>query len=108
MANCTIQCFSLREDYLDTKRMLAEVETEIAKLQRIADALRGSESKQGSTGHGMSAAARRRISLAQKARWAKQKASGPSGKPKRTISAASRRRMAAAQKARWAKAKRKS
>ncbi len=40
--------------------MLEEVEQEIAKLQRVADALRGSESKQSSkrgTGHGMSAAA---------------------------------------------------
>ena len=96
---------------MDTKRMLGEVEQEIAKLQRVADALRGSTAKQ-SRPRGkrktMGAAARRKISLAQKARWAKQKASGPTGKPKRTISAASRRRMAAAQKARWAKAKRKS
>jgi hypothetical protein len=48
----------------------------------------------------MSAAARRRISLAQKARWAKQKAT-----PKHTISAAGRKRIAAAQRARWAKVK---
>jgi hypothetical protein len=48
----------------------------------------------------LSAPARRRISLAQKARWAKQKA-----KPRRTMSAAGRRRIAAAQRARWAKAK---
>jgi hypothetical protein len=50
----------------------------------------------------MSAAARRRISLAQKARWAKQRAP----KPKRAISAAGRRRIAAAQRARWAKVRR--
>jgi hypothetical protein len=96
---------------LDTKRMLREVEAEITKLERIADVLRGSTAKRGAARgkrKGMSAAARRKISLAQKARWAKQKASGPSGKPKRTISAASRRRMAAAQKARWAKVKGKS
>jgi hypothetical protein len=49
----------------------------------------------------MSAAARRKISLAQKARWAK--ARGQASKPKRTISAAGRRRIVAAQKARWAK-----
>ena len=48
----------------------------------------------------MSAAGRRRISRAQKARWAKQKAT-----PKRTISAAGRKRIAAAQRARWAKVK---
>ena len=49
----------------------------------------------------ISAAARQKISLAQKARWAKQR----TAKPKRTISAAGRRRIAAAQRARWAKAK---
>ena len=52
---------------------------------------------------GMSAAARRKISLAQRARWAKAKGHAP--KPKRTISAAGRRRIAAAQRARWAKLK---
>jgi hypothetical protein len=49
----------------------------------------------------LSAAGRRRISLAQKARWARAKGRAP--KPKRTISAAGRRRIAAAQRARWAK-----
>jgi hypothetical protein len=52
------------------------------------------------------AACRRRISLAQKARSAKQKASGHAPKPKRTISAAGRRRIAAAQRARSAKVNR--
>ena len=50
----------------------------------------------------MSAASRRKISLAQKARWAKQKGK----RPKRTMSAASRRKIAAAQRARWAKVRR--
>src|ERR1035437_5544027 len=51
--------------------------------------------------HYMSAAARRKISLAQKARWAKAKGHAP--KPKRTMSAAGRKRIAAAARARWAK-----
>ncbi len=51
----------------------------------------------------MSAAGRRRISQAQKARWAKVKGHAP--KPKRTISAAGRKRIAEAQRARWAKVK---
>ena len=56
-------------------------------------------------GHTMSASARRRMSLAQKARWAKKTASDKAGKakPKRTISAAGRKRIVAAQRARWAK-----
>ena len=49
----------------------------------------------------MSASARKRMSLAQKARWAKAKGHAP--KPKRTMSASARRKIAAAQRARWAK-----
>ncbi len=53
--------------------------------------------------HTMSASARKRISLAQKARWAKAQAGKV--KPKRTMSASARRKIAAAQRARWAKVK---
>lgn len=76
------------------------------QVQRIDEALAalGSVSSNGSS-RTMSAAARRKISLAQKARWARQKAKGHAPKPKRTISAAGRRRIAAAQRARWAKIK---
>ena len=51
--------------------------------------------------HSFSASARRRMSLAQRARWAKAKGQAP--KPKRTMSASARRKIAAAQRARWAK-----
>ena len=73
------------------------------EVERIDGALAalGSTGSNGTRPHTMSASARRRISLAQKARWAKQRAP----KPKRTISAAGRRRIAAAQRARWAKVK---
>jgi hypothetical protein len=50
----------------------------------------------------LSASARKRISLAQKARWAKQ-GSNHQPAPKRALSASARRRIAAAQRARWAK-----
>jgi nucleoid-associated protein YgaU len=53
------------------------------------------------TGRTMSSAARRKISLAQKARWAK--ANGQAPKPTRTISAAGKKRIAVAARARWAK-----
>ena len=52
--------------------------------------------------HHVSAAARRKMSLAQKARWAKATA-----KPVRRMSAAARRKIAVAQRARWAKLKAK-
>src|ERR1022692_2080033 len=51
--------------------------------------------------HRVSAAARRKMSLAQKARWAKNGESS-AGKPKRVMSAAARKKIAAAQRARWA------
>jgi hypothetical protein len=49
----------------------------------------------------LSAAGRRKISLAQRARWAKAKGRAP--KRNGTISAAGKKRIAAAQRARWAK-----
>jgi len=56
--------------------------------------------------HHVSAAARRKMSLAQKARWAKSATKvQPIAKPKRVMSAAARRKIAAAQRARWAKVK---
>jgi hypothetical protein len=51
----------------------------------------------------ISAAGRKRISLAQKKRWAK--ARGRASKRKRTISLAGKKRIAAAQRLRWAKLK---
>jgi hypothetical protein len=61
----------------------------------------GSGSNHTKPRHTLSAPVRKRMSLAQKARWAKAKGHAP--KPKRTISAAGRKRIAAAQRARWAK-----
>jgi len=51
----------------------------------------------------LSASARNRISLAQKARWAERADRAHKMKPKHTMSAAARRKIAAAQRARWAK-----
>jgi len=57
----------------------------------------------------LSASARKRISLAQKARWAKSKGKDQAGKmkPNRTMSPSTRRKIAAAQRARWAKVRAK-
>ena len=54
----------------------------------------------------MSAAARKKISAAAKARWAKVKGTAKKAKAapkKRTMSLAARRKIAAAARARWAK-----
>jgi hypothetical protein len=55
-----------------------------------------------STRRTVSAAARRKMAAAQRARWAKAKgAAGPA--PVRTMSQAARKKIAAAQRARWAR-----
>ena len=64
------------------------------------------KSNDGSSRRTLSASARRRISLAQKARWARRAAKQTGKmKTKRTMSASARRKIAAAQRARWAKLK---
>lgn len=83
----------LRSARRDAAREVEKIDAAIAALNGAGH---GAKSQ-----HTMSAAGRKRISDAQKARWAKQKA-----RPTRMISAAGRRRIAAAQRARWAKAKR--
>jgi hypothetical protein len=75
---------------------LRHVDAALSVLGRL-----GGDGSYTKRGHTMSASARKRMSLAQKARWAKTR--GRAAKPKRTISAAGRKRIAAAQRARWAK-----
>jgi len=55
----------------------------------------------------LSASARKRMSLVQKARWAKRAAKDHAGKgkPKRTMSVSARKKIGAFQRARWAKLK---
>jgi len=77
------------------------------EVQRFTAALAALGSSQSNRRRTLSASARRRISLVQKARWAKVRAGNVvsigSRHGKRTISAAGRKRIAAAQRARWAK-----
>jgi len=92
---------------------LRVVRTNLANQLKHVDAALSVLGKLGGGGsytkprHTVSASARKRMSLGQKARWAKRAASGRAAtvKPKRTISAAGRKRIAAAQQARWAKVK---
>jgi hypothetical protein len=84
----------------------AERTTLVNELRHVDAALSvlgklGGGSSRTKPRHTVSASARKRMSLAQKARWAKAKVHAP--KPKRTISAAGKKRIAAAQRARWAK-----
>ena len=70
------------------------------QLKHVDTALSVLGKLHGGSSHTLSAAGRKRISLAQKARWAKAKGHAP--KPKRTMSASARRKIAAAQRARFA------
>lgn len=95
MGNLSVVVMRLRQERERVQKEAQRIDAALAAL--------GSVSANGSSQrHSMSAAARRKISLAQKARWAKQR-----NKPRRTLSAAGRRRIAAAQRARWAKVRRK-
>ena len=87
------------------QQLKKELERAKREVERYGAALVSlGSSKLGGQRHTLSAAARRKISLAQKARWAKQNGQA-AARPKRTMSAVGRRRIAAAQRARWAKVK---
>ena len=83
---------------------------ELARLDRAIAALRGLGSPNGARptlvrrGWKMTAEARRKVSQAKKAWWAKKR-SQATGHPRRTLSLVARRRIAAARRARWAKQK---
>ena len=85
------------------RKELQRAENEVSRFRAALSALVSPTSN----GHRrtLSADARRRISLAQKARWAKQNGRAEAAGPKRIVSSAARRKMAAAQRARWAKVK---
>ena len=83
----------------------SKVHGELARLDAAIQALQegGGNSTRPHSRRPLSAAARRKISLAQKARWAKQnggKQSKSTGK--RLLSPLARKKIADAQKARWA------
>ena len=89
-----------------------QAQSRVEKLDEVIQGLLGinafAPSRNGAQrSRTLSASARRRISLAQKARWARVRArnvvSITSKRGKHTISAAGRKRIAAAQRARWAK-----
>jgi hypothetical protein len=88
-------------------RRVINLKEKIEALENKLNQLAGSTAKPDAEApkkrRKMSAAARRKIGAAQKARWAKQKGIKPAAK--RKISAAGIARIKAAQKARWAKIK---
>jgi hypothetical protein len=94
----------LRVERTNLVDRLRHVDTALSVLGKL-----NSGSSSTKPRHTVSASARRRMSLAQKARWAKRASKNQSAtmKPKRTMSASARRKIAAAQRARWAKVRAK-
>ncbi len=99
---------------------LSELRLERSKirqqLEKLDEAISALETISGSSTSGrrgkrvISAASRRKMALAQRARWAKvRESSSPGAKPsaslRKPLSIAARRKIAAAQRARWAKQK---
>ena len=88
----------LRSERTNLVNQLRHVDAALAVLGKVEGGTSYTEPRRV-----VSATARRRMSLAQKERWAKRSAKVT--KPKRTMSASARRKIAAAQRARWAKVK---
>jgi hypothetical protein len=85
------------------KKERDRVERQLTGLNAALTAFAGVYGGSTSGKRQISAAARKRIAAAQRARWAKVRGKAEVATPKRTMSAASRRKIAAAQRARWAR-----
>ena len=107
MANLNNALQQLREERKQAQLRVGKLDEVIRGLVGLNSSV--SAGKGAGRRRTLSASARRRISLAQKARWARVRArnvvSIASKRGKRTISAAGRKRIVAAQRARWAKVK---
>jgi hypothetical protein len=114
MANLTRTLQDLRQEHSRAQQEMGRLEEAISVLEALTGRTHaGGPARRGRTARigkqrrrRMSTAGRRRIAAAQRARWARLKATLPPrqvSKQKRTLSAAARNRMAVAQRARWAK-----
>ena len=105
MTNISSVVSRLRDERTQVQVRLERLDQAISLLGNLSN---GSRSTRGGT-RNISAASRKRIADAQKARWAKwHQQHGQNNRetaPKRVVSIASRRKMAAAQRARWARPK---
>ena len=111
MANLDNALQQLREERSQSQLQIKKLDSAISVLEGLVGENRSRVIRNGAQPNRViSAAARRRMAQAQRARWAKvRKQSAQAGKPagtspaKRTLSATARRKIAAAQRARWAR-----
>jgi len=106
MANLQSALQQLREERKQAEQQVETLDRAISALEGIIGRSSGSRNG-GRPTRVVSAAARRRMAQAQRARWARVRQKGPgkgaiAGK-RRILSAAARRKIAAAQRARWAR-----
>jgi hypothetical protein len=109
MANLQSALQQLREERKQAEQQVETLDRAITAIEGIIGRSSGLTRDGRRPARVMSAAARRRIAQAQKARWARvrQNSTAPgrsnvAGK-RRTLSVAARRKIAAAQRARWAR-----
>ena len=111
MANLTSALQKLRAEQRDAQLHVEKLGQAISVIESLNGT--GVSRKSGRPTRIVSAASRRKMALAQRARWAKVR-KGPkpaagkakttgSAPAKRTMSASARKKIAAAQRARWAK-----
>ena|SRR5581483_6255333 len=111
MSNLNSALQQLRDERKQAQSQVEKLDQAISVIEGLSGRTNTRSNNSHSTGRKLSAAARKRISDAQRARWALRKkpaasasAAGPRAVPNRKpLSAAARRKIAAAQKARWAK-----
>jgi hypothetical protein len=109
MANLDHVLAQLRDERGRAQQQLEKLESAISVLEGLGNGsgLRARTSSRA--GRVVSAAARRRMARAQRARWARVRGASTNGKPAgrrhvtRVLSVEARRKIAAAQKARWAR-----
>ena len=91
------------------KKERDRAQEEVKGLNAALAALAGPKAGPARKRRTLSAAARRKMSLAQKARWARRTLGSQTAtaRPKRTMSAAARQKIASAQRMRWAKVRAK-
>jgi hypothetical protein len=111
MSNLNSALQQLRDERKQAQSQVEKLDQAISVIEGLSGRTNTRSTNSPRTGRRLSAAARKRISDAQRARWAQRKkpaasasTPGPRAVPSRKpLSAAARRKIAAAQKARWAK-----
>jgi hypothetical protein len=111
MSNLNSALQQLRSERKQAQAQVEKLDQAISVIEGLSGRRNTRGATNGRARRSLSAAARKRISEAQRARWAQRKkqagaasSTGPRAVPNRKpLSASARRRIAAAQKARWAK-----